>query len=363
VLRFIDGLATRLSYRALFLPFALYCAIVLFWLGTIPRYEMVSDNLIANANFEQGRAQWQVADDAMLATGDTLALSASGDIDQAVLSQTLHTRQSIVRFTAMVRVTGSPPGTQHEAGIFLTLDPPVATFPVARFMEPHEWYEYESFLQIPNGRGIDALRFFVPGDNYTVELRDMKLIALEVQPSFLQMSLLLYVIFWAFALAVAIVVIAKLWRNMDRRLFWLLVAGSPLLLAGVLYFATTTRPDLTGALFHLGRSLPEWLRVIVEPIVGFVLQENIVFFGNIGAKLLHFGFFFIAGLVAAACAVLAHTWFLVWVLLVLTVGTETLQTFEVSRSGSFYDIGVNMAGLFAGYLLCAFLLLPFRRKI
>jgi len=363
VLLLIDRLSARLSYPVLLLPFALYCAIVLVWLGQVQRYAVVSDNLITNANFEQGLDHWHVDEVAQLQSGDTLRLFSTGEYDGPVLSQPLDSRHAIVRFSTMMRVTGTPPGTQRVAGIFLQLVPSQAAVPISRFMEPHEWFDHKVFLQAPRDQSISSLHITVPDEGYVVELRDMQLAALTVQPLFQWLSRLLYWLFWALALIVAMLTIAKLWRNLERRTFWLIGIGSPVLLVVVLYFATTTRADLTDALHQLGGSLPVPVHAQVEPIVQFVLQQSIVFSGNIGAKLLHFAFFFVAGLVAAGCVVFARAWFLLWVLLVLTVGTETLQTFEVSRSGSFYDVGLNMGGLFSGFLLALLLLLPFRRFI
>lgn len=357
-------LSGRLGYAAILLPFALYCAVALFWLGHIQRYEFVSGNLISNANFEQQLNHWQLENNnALVNASSGIELSALDGSGRVGLSQTLDTRHTLFLFRATLRASGDQSAMKPIAGIYLHRAPSNEsrglTFPLSRFKEAHDWFEGESFVQIPSGSMPLSLSIHTFGDGYQIAVRDMALIALEVTPQFKWLSRVLYGLLVLFAVIAAYLVLLKLWHNLDRLLFWLLCVGATALMFAVLYFATTTR-DLAAFIHQLGLALPQGARLQIEPLVKFILQEPMVFATSIGAKLLHFGFFFIAGTVAAACVVFARAWFLFLVLVVLTIGTETLQSFEVSRRGSFYDVGLNSSGLLAGFLMCLLVLVVVR---
>lgn len=342
--------------------FIIGSAATLYTLNSIPRYTEISGNLVARTGAANVAGEWWTDGDSdRLQADSVIRLNSAGRPLVGKIAQQIDTSYSLYRLTADVLVSGA--GREHTGGYsgvsinFLDSSGNSIRFvPVLRFLDSHDWLEIKPVVEVPaNSRRLE-LAITSAGQTLDVQLRAINLHALQVTPRFQLLSSVLFAWISAMAIIVSLLLLARVRIELGTRLFYTGLPIVALAMVAVLYFALTSKATLGFAL-HDFSVLPTKLIELSKPWAAAILQVPVVSTDGAVAKLMHFGFFASFGFAAA--------WIRWWrgsaVLLLcgaaMAVFTETMQKFQIARSGSFADVGLNLSGLLAGlvcfYMLCA----------
>lgn len=345
---------SRIDPARCLIAFTLCCATVLYLLGSVQRFVEHPVNLIENADFTAGLESWTIAGDPqMISADDGIRLSPVGAAHYGKISQTFDMQHRLYRLTAELRISGESRSEQTRySGIGFTYRGEGVSYehkPIIRFIEAHDWLEVDAIVEVPDT--FDTLEFGVTslGDGFNVQLRDIRLRSVEVLTSFRVVSAGLLGLVLALAAFVWLVLLIRCWNRMGALRFLLTVPPAAMLVSMVMYFALATGLQL-GYVLYDAALIPASVIEFARPWAARVLQQPLVGADAVVAKLMHFGFFM--GFGVLACVALLYRSVLVLLCgIALAVFTETMQTFPVMRSGSFRDIGLNLAGLATGVLL------------